>query len=52
LPDYDTAVGAGMGVLFGSFADVGIDDKFTKEVQSSEAREGEPLICDAYSSKS
>jgi hypothetical protein len=41
-----------MGVLCGLFAGVGIDDKFTKEVQSGEAREGVPLICDAYSLKS
>jgi uncharacterized membrane protein len=52
LPDFETAIRAGMGVLFDSFAGVGIDDKFTKEVQSSEAREGVLLICDAYSSKS
>ena len=34
VPILGLAVGAGMGALAGSFADVGIDDKFIKEVQS------------------
>jgi uncharacterized membrane protein len=34
VPILGLAVGAGMGALMGSFADVGIDDKFIKEVQS------------------
>ena len=34
VPILGLAVGAGMGALFGSLADVGIDDKFIKEVQS------------------
>jgi uncharacterized membrane protein len=34
VPFFGMAVGAGMGALFGAFADVGIDDKFIKQVQS------------------
>jgi uncharacterized membrane protein len=34
VPVLGLAVGAGMGALMGSLADVGIDDKFIKEVQS------------------
>ena len=34
IPFLGLAVGAGMGALMGSMADVGIDDKFIKEVQS------------------
>jgi uncharacterized membrane protein len=34
IPILGLAVGAGMGALMGSMADVGIDDKFIKEVQS------------------
>ena len=34
VPILGLAVGAGMGALAGSFADVGIDDKFIKEVRS------------------
>ena len=34
VPILGLAVGAGMGALMGSMADVGIDDKFIKEVQS------------------
>lgn len=34
VPFLGMAVGAGMGALFGAFADVGIDDKFIKQVQS------------------
>src|SRR5262245_8256260 len=34
VPILGLAVGAGMGAVFGSMADVGIDDKFIKEVQS------------------
>jgi uncharacterized membrane protein len=34
IPILGMAVGAGMGALFGAFADVGIDDKFIKQVQS------------------
>jgi uncharacterized membrane protein len=34
VPILGLAVGAGMGALVGSFADVGIDDKFIKEIQS------------------
>jgi uncharacterized membrane protein len=33
IPFVGLAIGAGMGALSGSFADVGIDDKFIKEVQ-------------------
>jgi len=35
VPILGLAVGAGMGALFGSFADIGIDDKFIKQVQSN-----------------
>jgi uncharacterized membrane protein len=34
VPILGLAVGAGMGALFGSFADVGIDDNFIKQVRS------------------
>ena len=34
VPILGLAVGAGMGALMGSMSDVGIDDKFIKEVQS------------------
>ena len=34
IPILGLAVGAGMGALAGSFADIGIDDKFIKEVRS------------------
>src|SRR5262245_57036824 len=34
VPILGLAVGAGMGALMGSFADVGIDDKFIKQVRS------------------
>jgi uncharacterized membrane protein len=34
VPFLGLAVGAGMGALMGSMADVGIDDKFIKQVQS------------------
>jgi uncharacterized membrane protein len=34
VPFLGLAIGAGMGALFGAMADVGIDDKFIKEVQS------------------
>jgi len=34
VPILGLAVGAGMGALAGSFADVGIDDKFIKEIRS------------------
>jgi uncharacterized membrane protein len=34
VPILGLAVGAGMGALMGSMADVGIDDKFIKEVRS------------------
>ncbi len=34
IPILGLAVGAGMGALMGSMSDVGIDDKFIKEVQS------------------
>ena len=34
VPILGLAVGAGMGALFGSLADIGIDDKFIKEVRS------------------
>jgi uncharacterized membrane protein len=34
IPILGLAVGAGMGALMGSMADIGIDDKFIKEVQS------------------
>ena len=34
VPILGLAVGAGMGALTGSFADVGIDDKFIKEVSA------------------
>jgi uncharacterized membrane protein len=34
IPFLGMAIGAGMGALMGSFADVGIDDKFIKQVQS------------------
>jgi uncharacterized membrane protein len=34
IPFLGLAVGAGMGALMGAFADVGIDDKFIKQVQS------------------
>jgi uncharacterized membrane protein len=34
VPILGLAVGAGMGALFGSFTDVGIDDNFIKEVRS------------------
>jgi uncharacterized membrane protein len=34
VPLLGMAVGAGMGALAGSFSDVGIDDKFIKQVQS------------------
>src|SRR5262249_55193926 len=34
VPLLGMAVGAGMGALTGAFADVGIDDKFIKSVQS------------------
>jgi uncharacterized membrane protein len=34
IPILGLAIGAGMGALAGSFADVGIDDKFINEVRS------------------
>ena len=34
VPFLGLAIGAGMGALFGAMADVGIDDKFIKEVQN------------------
>jgi uncharacterized membrane protein len=34
VPFLGMAIGAGMGALFGAMADVGIDDKFIKQVQS------------------
>jgi uncharacterized membrane protein len=34
VPFLGLAVGAGMGALMGAFADVGIDDKFIKQVQT------------------
>jgi uncharacterized membrane protein len=34
IPFLGLAIGAGMGALFGAFADVGIDDKFIKQVRS------------------
>ena len=34
VPILGLAVGAGMGALAGSFADVGVDDKFIKQVRS------------------
>jgi len=34
VPFLGLAIGAGMGAMFGAFADVGIDDKFIKQVQS------------------
>jgi uncharacterized membrane protein len=34
VPILGLAVGAGMGAVFGSLADIGIDDKFIKEVRS------------------
>lgn len=34
IPLFGMAIGAAMGALAGAFADVGIDDKFIKEVQS------------------
>src|SRR5689334_15108359 len=34
IPFLGLAIGAGMGALFGAMADVGIDDKFIKEVQN------------------
>jgi len=47
IPILRPAAGAGKGALVGSFANVGIDGKFAGDLQSSEAREGESLICDA-----
>jgi len=34
VPFLGLAIGAGMGAMMGAFADVGIDDKFIKQVQS------------------
>ena len=34
VPFLGMAVGAGMGAMMGAFADVGIDDKFIKQVQT------------------
>jgi uncharacterized membrane protein len=34
VPFLGAAIGAGMGALFGSMTDVGIDDRFIKDVQS------------------
>jgi uncharacterized membrane protein len=34
VPILGLAVGAGMGAVFGSLADIGIDDKFIKEVRN------------------